>query len=75
MDVFEKCICAELSEMERENMDIDLFIDEIEKRTPIWDMESPDYANRNLKRSSWEEIVEIFCKADESEEKKKVLGK
>ena len=61
--------------MERENMDIDLFIDEIEKRTPIWDMESSDYANRNLKRRSWEEIVEKICKADDSEEKKKVLGK
>lgn len=62
-------------EMERQNFDTELFIDEIEKRPAIWDLESPDYANRILKRRSWEELVLIFSNKDDSEEKKKDLGK
>lgn len=61
--------------MERDSFDTELFIDEVEKRVAIWDMESPDYSNRILKRRSWEELVEIFSEAGDSEEKKKVLGK
>lgn len=61
--------------MERDNFDTELFIDEIEKRVAIWDMESTDYSNRNIKRTNWVEIVEIFCEAGDSEEKKKTLGK
>ena len=64
-----------LLKMERDNFDTELFIDEIEKRGAIWDMESSDYSNRAIKRSNWEEIVEIFCESDDSEEKKKTLGK
>ncbi|XP_034836476.1 uncharacterized protein [Maniola hyperantus] len=60
--------------MERDNFDTELFIDEIEKRVAIWDMESSDYSNRIIKRRNWEEIVEIFCEAGDSEEKKKTLG-
>ncbi|KAF9413719.1 hypothetical protein HW555_008165 [Spodoptera exigua] len=60
--------------MERQNFDTELFIDEIEKRPAIWDLESPDYANRILKRRSWEELVLIFSDKDDSEEKKKDLG-
>ncbi|KAF9406398.1 hypothetical protein HW555_013220 [Spodoptera exigua] len=63
-----------IREMERQNFDTELFIDEIEKRPAIWDLESPDYANRILKRRSWEELVLIFSDKDDSEEKKKDLG-
>lgn len=61
--------------MERGNFDTELFIDEVEKREALWDMESPNYSNRNLKRRGWEELVEIFSEASDSEEKKKTLGK
>ncbi|KAJ2941416.1 hypothetical protein O0L34_g3625 [Tuta absoluta] len=60
--------------MERDNFDTELFIDEVEKRVAIWNMESSDYSNRVIKRRNWEEIVEIFCEAGDSEEKKKALG-
>lgn len=36
--------------MERDNFDPELFIDEVEKRPAIWDMESSEYSNRNLKK-------------------------
>ncbi|XP_048486662.1 uncharacterized protein LOC125490692 [Plutella xylostella] len=60
--------------MERDNFDTELLIEEVEKRIAIWDMESADYANRLIKRRNWEEIVEIFCEAGDSDEKKKTLG-
>ncbi|KAG5865426.1 hypothetical protein JTB14_004465 [Gonioctena quinquepunctata] len=37
-------------------------------------MGSSDYSNRITKRRNWEEIVEIFCEAGDSEKKKKTLG-
>ncbi|CAG9822106.1 unnamed protein product [Phaedon cochleariae] len=37
-------------------------------------MESSDYFNRGIKLRNWEEIVEIFREAGDSEEKKKALG-
>lgn len=61
--------------MERDNFNTELFIDEIEKRVALWDLESTEYSNRTTKRRNWEEIVEIFCEAGDSEEKKKALGK
>ncbi|XP_047039017.1 uncharacterized protein LOC124643944 [Helicoverpa zea] len=60
--------------METEHFDSDLFIDEIQKRPAIWDMESPDYKNKVIKKRNWEELVEIFCDAGDSLEKKKLLG-
>lgn len=41
--------------MERDNFDTDLFINEVEKKVAIWDMESSDYSNRVLKRRNWAE--------------------
>lgn len=67
MDVF--------SEMEQENFDVELFIDQIEKRPTLWDMSSPDYSNRILKRNAWEELVLMYSNDGDSEEKKKTLGK
>lgn len=62
------------TKMETEHFDSDLFIDEIQKRPAIWDMESPDYKNKVIKKRYWEELVEIFCDAGDSLEKKKLLG-
>lgn len=53
----------------------DLLIDEIEKRVAIWNINSKEYANKIIKRRSWEELVLIFCNNNDSEEKKKNLGK
>ncbi|CAH1965829.1 unnamed protein product [Acanthoscelides obtectus] len=52
----------------------DLFIDEIEKSPAIWNLHSKLYANKAAKRNVWEEMVLIFCKSDDTEEKKKILG-
>ncbi|CAK1592493.1 unnamed protein product [Parnassius mnemosyne] len=60
--------------MEIEHFDTDLFIDEIQKRPAIWDMQSPDYKNKILKKRNWEEIVEIFSDCEDNLEKKKLLG-
>ncbi|KAF9405813.1 hypothetical protein HW555_013595 [Spodoptera exigua] len=61
--------------METEHFDTDLFIDEIQKRPAIWDMESPDYKNKILKKKrNWEEMVEIFSDCEDNLEKKKLLG-
>ncbi|KAG8289300.1 hypothetical protein J6590_107336 [Homalodisca vitripennis] len=61
-------------EMEQDPFDTDRFIDEIEKRRALWDLESPDYKNRVLKRSAWEEVVDIFSKTESTVEEKKQLG-
>jgi len=62
------------SKMDSEEFDTDLFIDEIEKRPPIWNMSTSDYSNKIAKRKTWEEIFLIFCDPDETEERKKCLG-
>lgn len=61
--------------METEHFDTDFFIDEIQKRPAIWDMESAEYKNKIIKKRNWEEMVDIFCNSEESVEKKKLLGK
>lgn len=38
-------------------------------------MESEDYKNRVLKRSAWQEIVDVFAKEEDNMEEKTVLGK
>jgi hypothetical protein len=44
-------LCGDLV-MEADRIDIDLLIDEIEKRPAIWNFESPHYKNRVLKNSN-----------------------
>ncbi|KAG8246352.1 hypothetical protein J6590_086744 [Homalodisca vitripennis] len=61
-------------EMEQDPFDTERFIDEIEKRRALWDLESPDYKNRVLKRSAWEEVVDIFSKTESTVEEKKQLA-
>jgi hypothetical protein len=60
--------------MEADRIDIDLLIDEIEKRPAIWNFECPDYKNRVLKKSHWEALVEMFGDSGDNTEKKKVFG-
>ncbi|CAH1999563.1 unnamed protein product [Acanthoscelides obtectus] len=43
----------------------------IEDRPAIWNMHSKLYANKTAKRNAWEEMVLIFCKSDNTEEKRK----
>ncbi|VEN44289.1 unnamed protein product, partial [Callosobruchus maculatus] len=50
-------------EMETEELNTDVFIDEIEKRPKIWDMHSKLYSNKTAKKSAWEEMVLMFCKS------------
>jgi len=54
-------------------IEIDMLINEVEKRPAIWDMTTHEYSNRTMKRS-WEELVLIFGGPEDSEEKKKNLG-
>lgn len=61
--------------MESEEFNTDLFIDEIEKRPAIWNMNLKEYSNKIAKRKAWEEITLMFCKPDDTEEGKKILGK
>lgn len=53
--------------MDRDKLDTELIIDEVKKTAAIWDMKSPDYSNRNLKCRGWEELVELFSDAGDSE--------
>lgn len=43
-----------------DTLDVEKFILEIEKRSPIWDMTSEEYHKRELKKTCWEEIVLCF---------------
>lgn len=61
--------------METGNFDTELFIEEVKSRRAIWDMASPDYKNRVLKRTAWQQLVELFCEENASEGEKKNLGK
>jgi len=56
-------------------IETDLFISEIEKRPAIWDMKSNEYSNRTLKRNAWGELVLLFSNIEDTEDKKKNLGK
>lgn len=68
-------LCCNHSKMQTPDFDTELFIDEVQKRKCIWDMESEDYKNRVLKRSAWQEIVDVFAKEEDNMEEKTVLGK
>lgn len=61
--------------MDAEAFDTELFIDEVEKRRCIWDMECPDYKNRDLKKSAWQEIVDVFAEENMTKEQKTLVGK
>lgn len=51
-----------------------MFIDEIEKRRPIWDNKCPDFKNARVKRCNWDEIIQIFSGPGYDVEEKRLLG-
>lgn len=57
------------------SFDTERFITEIETRRALWDMSCEGYANRDLKRIMWEEIIEIFGNEKLTITEKNELGK
>lgn len=55
--------------------DTEKFIIEIQSRKAIWDLLSDEYSNRDLKKTQWEEIVELFGGEGLLDEEKKNIGK
>lgn len=47
-------------EFAMDRFDTELFIDEVEKRPAIWDIQCDDYSNKIIKNRAWQELVEIF---------------
>lgn len=46
------------------SIDTDRFIIEIESRPAIWNKFSDDYSNRDVKKKSWEELVNLFIERE-----------
>ena len=65
-------VFSEQGVMEGDNFDTELFINEVEKRPSIWDMQSSEYKDRILKKRHWEEIVDICCPNGDIKEKQHV---
>lgn len=57
------------------SIDSELLINVIQERPAIWDMRSNDYSDKNKRKRSWEEVVILFAKENDTEEEKKKLGK
>jgi hypothetical protein len=55
--------------MNNTRFDTELFIDEAEKRTALWDVQCPAY--RQTRKTCWEELVEICGEAGDTTEKRK----
>jgi len=61
--------------MDSRNFDTEKFIFEVENRPAIWNSASEEYANRILKKKSWEELVDIFSTHNECNiNEKKEIG-
>ncbi|CAH1987987.1 unnamed protein product [Acanthoscelides obtectus] len=60
-----------------EHLDVELFIDAIEKRPSLWDSSSGDYKNRQLKRDDWKEVCEIVIQkfGEKDEKERQEIGK
>lgn len=46
--------------MSDENVDVELFIEEVKTRPVIWDVSHEDYKDRIKKQSAWENICEAI---------------
>lgn len=57
-----------------DNFDLEKLISEVQKRPALWDMKAPEYSDRIKKRTSWEEIINLFSKDNATKEEKKILG-
>lgn len=58
-----------------DRFDTELFIDEVEKRPAIWDIQCKDYSNKIIKNQAWQELVEIFGNCENTFEKKNILSR
>jgi hypothetical protein len=64
------------AEAEKSNFDTERFIVEVQSRNALWDMTAEEYSNRDLKKKSWEELVDIFInKEDATNAEKNEYGK
>ncbi|GBP12665.1 hypothetical protein EVAR_10313_1 [Eumeta japonica] len=61
-------------EFAMDRFDTELFIDEVEKRPAIWDIQCDDYSNKIIKNRAWQELVEIFGNCEDGG-KKNILSK
>lgn len=52
------------TEAEKSDFDTENFIEEVQSRPALWDLNDNSYCNRDLKRKSWEELVTIFLKKE-----------
>ncbi|XP_064110177.1 uncharacterized protein LOC135217981 [Macrobrachium nipponense] len=68
--VAREVVCIPHVKMETGPVDTELFIDEVEKRSAIWDTRSADYKDKVVKKRCWEELVGIFCHSEESRDRK-----
>jgi hypothetical protein len=54
------------AEAEISNFDAERFIDEVLSRIALWEMNTEAYSNRDLKKKTWEEFVDIFMNKEEA---------
>ncbi|KAF9823350.1 hypothetical protein SFRURICE_006666 [Spodoptera frugiperda] len=57
-----------------DRFDTELFIDEVEKRPALWDIQCAEYSNKIIRNGAWQELVEIFGENEDSLEKKVLFG-
>jgi hypothetical protein len=63
--------------MEGDELDVELFINEVQKYPEIWNIKSEEYRDRNKKRTAWIKVCEVLCGNfnDKTEEEKNSIGK
>lgn len=57
-----------------DRFDTELFIDEVEKRPALWDIQCAEYSNKIIRNGAWQELVDIFGENEDSLEKKVLFG-
>lgn len=58
------------------DLDVELFIEEINKLPAIWDSASEEYRDKYMKRAAWVTLCETFCENfnDKSDKEKNDIG-
>ncbi|KAF5299132.1 hypothetical protein FQR65_LT09491 [Abscondita terminalis] len=59
--------------MDANNIDCEILINAIQERPAIWDMRSSDYSGKIKRKRSWEEVVILFSRENDTEEERKNL--
>lgn len=67
----EVCCVKMNAEAELSNFDTERFIVEVHSRIALWDMTTEAYSNRDLKKKSWEELVDIFMNQEDATDAEK----